>query len=203
MADSIALGIPGLSVPPGTHICGFYRGADERDEIVAGFLQAGFGAGDKCVCSYDATDCQVVVDSLTPHFDVGARIASGDLDVLCTDDVYLGRGTFSAQEMLGFWTEVVKHALGDGGFDFLRTIGEMTWSVSEVIGNDDLIGYESELNRFVPQYPQVLLCLYDLDRFSGALLVELMKTHPKVLLGGTVLENLYYLEPDEFMAARK
>jgi hypothetical protein len=46
------------------------------------------------------------------------------------------------------------------------------------------------------------LCLwrYVLRRFSGELLVYVLKTHPKVLLGGMVLDNPYYLEPDEFLA---
>jgi hypothetical protein len=46
------------------------------------------------------------------------------------------------------------------------------------------------------------MCLYDLDRFGGQILVDILKTHPKVLMGSTVLENLYYLEPDEFLATR-
>jgi hypothetical protein len=54
----------------------------------------------------------------------------------------------------------------------------------------------------VPRYPQVLLCLYDLDRFSRDLLVDILKTHPMVLMGSTVLEHLYYLHPDELCPAR-
>jgi hypothetical protein len=66
----------------------------------------------------------------------------------------------------------------------------------------ELVAYESELNRFVPRYPQVLLCLYDLNDFSGQLLADIMQTHPKVLMGSTVLENLYYVEPDDLLARR-
>jgi hypothetical protein len=47
------------------------------------------------------------------------------------------------------------------------------------------------------------MCLYDLDRFGGQVLVDILKTHPRVLMGGTVLENLHYLEPDEFLASRE
>ena len=39
--------------------------------------------------------------------------------------------------------------------------------------------YESKLNRFLPRYPQVILCLYELDRFSGEVLVDVLKTHPR------------------------
>jgi hypothetical protein len=39
MTDSIALGVNGLSIPPGSHICAFFRGVSERDEIVVPFLR--------------------------------------------------------------------------------------------------------------------------------------------------------------------
>lgn len=44
-----------------------------------------------------------------------------------------------------------------------------------------------------------MLCLYDLDRFRGDLIVDIMRTHPKVLMGSTVLENLYYVPPDQLV----
>jgi hypothetical protein len=68
---------------------------------------------------------------------------------------------------------------------------------------EELIGYESELNRFLPRYPQWFMCLYDLETFGGAILVDLLRTHPKLLLGGMLLENPHYLSPDEFLAQRR
>jgi hypothetical protein len=54
----------------------------------------------------------------------------------------------------------------------------------------------------MPRYHQVILCLYDIDRFGGGIVVDMLKTHPRVLLGGAVLENPFYLSPDEFLATR-
>jgi hypothetical protein len=122
--DTMALGLPGLSVHPGTHLCGFFRGEQERNNTVMPF------------------------------------------------------------------------------YSFLRIAGEMTGTISDLLG-DELIEYESELNRFVPHYPQVVFCLYDLDHFSGQQLIDVMRTHPKIVMGGTILENLYYVEPDEFLASRR
>ena len=70
-------------------------------------------------------------------------------------------------------------------------------------GVDELVSYESKLNRFLPRYPQVILCLYDLNRFTGEILLDLLKTHPKVLLGGMLVANPYYLDPDEFLVQRQ
>jgi hypothetical protein len=37
--------------------------------------------------------------------------------------------------------------------------------------------------------------MYDLDRFGGELLFSTLKTHPKVLVGGLIHENPYYIPP--------
>jgi hypothetical protein len=44
-----------------------------------------------------------------------------------------------------------------------------------------------------------VLCLYDLDRFSGEVVVNIVKTHPQVLIQGILVENPYYLGTDEFL----
>jgi hypothetical protein len=78
----------------------------------------------------------------------------------------------------------------------------MSWAHRSEGMVSDLIGYENELNRIMSNFPQVNLCLYDLTRCSGELIMDVLKTHPKALLGGMVIDNPYYLEPDEFLASR-
>jgi hypothetical protein len=104
--------------------------------------------------------------------------------------------------MIAFWDTAVAGAVSDGSFQFARSVGEMTWSLRDMPGVDELARYESELNRFMPRYPQMILCLYDIDQFGGGIVVDMLKTHPRVLLGGMVLENAFYLSPDEFAATR-
>jgi hypothetical protein len=40
-------------------------------------------------------------------------------------------------------------------------------AINACLGAEEWVIYESELNRFVPRFPQVLLCSYDLNEFSG------------------------------------
>jgi MEDS: MEthanogen/methylotroph, DcmR Sensory domain len=196
MADSIALGVNGLSIAPGTHICAFFRGIPERDQVMVPFLMEGLRAGDKCLCIIDDG-----VDDLRGA--LGPDADAAQLAIQSSRQTYLRHGTFSTQEMLDFWDDSVGAALGTGGFPFVRSAGETTWTLKELPSLYDFLTYEAELNRFLPRYPQVIMCLYDLDHFGGQILVDILKTHPKVLMGGTVLENLHYLEPDEFLASRQ
>jgi hypothetical protein len=201
VADSVALGINGLSIPPGSHICALFRGVSERDEIMVPFLREGLRAGDKCMCIVDDA-ADGVHTALGLDDDRLAGAERHQLDISSSKETYLRRGTFSTQEMLSFWDDSVGAALDRDGFPFVRSTGETTWTLRELPGLYDFLTYEAELNRFLPRYPQVIMCLYDLDHFGGQILVDILKTHPRVLLGGTVLENLHYLEPDEFLAAR-
>ena len=75
-------------------------------------------------------------------------------------------------------------------------------SSKKTVSVDELMTFESRINDFAVEFPQVLLCLYDLWRFSGEMIIDAVKTHPKILVKGVVVENPYYLEPDEFLAAR-
>lgn len=201
MGSPVQLGIPGLSLDVGDHVCAFYRGSGERDAILQSYLAAGLRAGDKCVCVLDDGDPDVLLEWLRNDVEPNSS-AEGQLDLRVSQHTYLLGGQFSTAAMLDFWDQVVGAAI-NGGYHFSRAVGEMTWALRQMPGVEELVGYEAQLNYFLPRYPQVILCLYDLDRFNGEILVDILKTHPTVLVGGMVVDNPYYLDPEEFLAARR
>ncbi len=202
MTDSIALGLDGLTIPPGTHMCALFRGVEERDQILVPFLREGLRAHDMCMCIIDEGVEDVRV-ALAAAVDGAAAEDADQLTIQSSNETYLRRGEFSTQGMLDFWDETVGAAIDREGYQFVRSAGETTWTLKELPGLYDFMTYEAELNRFVPRYPQIILCLYDLDNFNGQVLIDILKTHPRVLMGGTVLENLHYMEPEEFLASRE
>jgi MEDS: MEthanogen/methylotroph, DcmR Sensory domain len=200
MSDTVEFGYPGLTLNVGDHVCAFYRGTRERDEILQSYLGAGLVSGDMCVCVLDDADAVAPLnDALTASLEPTSPAAKLELRV--SHETYLLGGRFSTSAMLAFWDTVVGEAIANG-YLFSRAVGEMTWALRQLPGVEELVGYEAELNYFLPRYPQVILCLYDLERFDGEILVDILKTHPMVMVAGMVLDNPYYLEPDEFLAAR-
>ncbi len=195
------IGVPGFAIEPGDHICAFYLGAAERDDVLLPFLNTGLHAGDKCVCIVDTTQPADVISSLSDSVDVDEFVSTQQLDVRTPAEAYLRSGGFSVPDMLGFLRETVKTAIADG-YGFVRVTGEASWLLEGPPGADEFLDYESELNRFAPEFPQAVLCLYDLALFGGGMIVELLKTHPRLLLGGLILENPHYLSPDEYRAAK-
>jgi hypothetical protein len=201
VSKTIEFGIPGLALEEGDHVCAFYRGPTERDDLLVPYLLEGLAAGEKCTCVMDSCGPEAMLPLLAPRCDLGDSLENGRLDLLSSRDSYLLGGGFVLGSMIAFWRTRVGAALTNG-FAFARSAGEMTWALRAVPGVDNLVSYESELNRFLPEYPQVILCLYDLAAFSGDLVIDIVKTHPKLLVGGAIVENPYYLDPDEFLTGR-
>jgi hypothetical protein len=192
----------GLQLRPGDHICGFYRKPSERDDILIPFLAEGLRAGDKCTCVVDSCDPEAVLGKLAEQVEVQPYMSVRRLEVLDSESTYLAEGGFLPGRMLEFWEGKARQAPRSNGTGFTRNIGDMSWAHRSPSAVGELIRYESELNRIMSRFPQVNLCLYDLTRCSGDLIMDVLRTHPKTLLGGMIIDNPYYLGPDEFLAAR-
>lgn len=202
MAADAAQEVLGLQLGVGDHICGFYRKPSERDDILIPFLVEGLRSGAKCTCVVDSCAPGDVLAKMSEHIEVDPYVSVSQLEVLDSAGTYLAEGGFLPERMLRFWEAKARQGPGGDGPRLARNIGDMSWAHRSQRAVGDLIGYESELNRIMSNFPQVNLCLYDLTRCSGDLIMDVLKTHPKALLGGMVIDNPYYLEPDEFLASR-
>ena len=198
MTGPVPSGIDDIGLRPGSHVCAFYRGDGDRDRLLSGYLRAGLTAGDKCVCVVDSAGTAERLEAL-PRACGEPGPLGGQLDIHLPESTYLAGGGFTTSDMLTFWNENMIKAEIEG-YPFCRFVGEMTWALRDAPGVEHLVGYESELNRITASQPVVVLCLYDLDRFSGEVVVNIVKTHPQVLIQGILVENPYYIEPDEFLS---
>jgi hypothetical protein len=49
------------------------------------------------------------------------------------------------------------------------------------------------------QSDDAVICTYHLSQFSGDAVVDIMRTHPMVIIGGTLHENPFFTPPAEFV----
>jgi MEDS: MEthanogen/methylotroph, DcmR Sensory domain len=193
-------GLAGVDLEAGDHLCAMYMGQQERDEIVLPYLRAGLRAGDKCLCIIDSSPLGDLLASIGDEQEVQGYVASEQLEMHTANEAYLRTPPFTTEAMLAYWESTVGAAVTSGSYGFARVTGEMPWEMRTLPGRTEFFRYEGALNRFAPRYPQVILCLYDLQRFGGGFLVDLLRTHPKLLMGGLVLENPHYRAPDDLAA---
>jgi hypothetical protein len=187
----------GLGV--GDHVCGFYWGRQGRDEILLPYLRAGLRSGERCLCVVH-DEPGAMLNLLADEATVTRWLDERHLDMRSTSETYLPTGRFSSLDMIEVCRAFVRDAVRDG--KTARMVGEASWLVQQAPGAEDFIDYESEINRVIARSHQTILCLYDLKLFEGQMLADILKTHPKVVLGDMVLDNPSYLTPDQFKATR-
>jgi hypothetical protein len=47
-----------------------------------------------------------------------------------------------------------------------------------------------------------VICSYDASRFDGSFTIDILRTHPMVLIGGVLQENPFFVPPSELLRER-
>jgi excisionase family DNA binding protein len=121
-------------------------------------------------------------------------IARGLLRVLPPAEAYLLGGNFDVQRMLSFIETAIRASL-EAGHKGVLILGEMTWSLTAGIDDEELKTYEEQLNPILEKYPTAtVVCLYDLKRFGGQTVINMLSSHPLIHLPRGVVPGFYGLE---------
>jgi hypothetical protein len=78
-------------------------------------------------------------------------------------------------------------------------MGHAEWASGDWPGVDDFLEYECRLNNMIPPYKDAVICLYNLTKCGGNLIIDVIRTHPMILIGGIVQKNPFFVPPDEFL----
>ena len=80
-----------------------------------------------------------------------------------------------------------------------RICCRMDWSVEGRSHVDDVIEFESCVNNVWLHHDDAVICTYHLGQFGGDAVIDIMRTHPMVIIGGILQQNPFYVPPDEFL----
>jgi hypothetical protein len=75
----------------------------------------------------------------------------------------------------------------------------MEWALVDLPGTGDLIEYETRVNYVIPKYKGPVICTYDLTKFGASVVMDALRTHPVVIIGGLLQENPFFVPPDELL----
>lgn len=181
------------------HVCAFFDSRDEQYNVIVPYINEGLDNKEQIInilesdCHHD--HCERLSNAGIP---VQEKIASNQLNVLASEDTYLSGGSFAAEKMLKLLEDALVEARSEG-YESVRACGEMVWALKNLPGTDELIEYEARLNLLTPKHSCSLICMYDINRFSGRVLADVLSTHSHVILNGKIHKNPYYIEPLEFL----
>jgi len=96
------------------------------------------------------------------------------LELPAKADTYLRSGQFSTGYMLDYWREVATATLGAARFSFVRATGEMPSVLDHPDGRAEFFRYKSLLMAAISALPEVVVCLFDLERFGAEVLTWIL-----------------------------
>src|SRR2546430_12576731 len=94
------------------------------------------------------------------------------------------------------WLEKALQSGAAGGYPLTRLLAHMEWALLDKQGVDDLVEYETRLNYVLPKYDDPVICTYDLSKFGSSVAMDVMRTHPVVIIGGVLHGKTVLASPD-------
>ena len=182
------------------HVCAFFNSRDEEYKVLSPYFKEAIEQGEKNVHIINPAHAADHRERLqVSGIDTHACEACGQLDVLAWEQAYLDEnGVFDKDKMLA----IVDHLTGagpDASFGRIRIMGDMGWVFSGVPGAEDILEFEAQVNEVLSRNRQPAVCVYDIAKLSGAMMMDLLRRHPLTLIGGVVQENPYFTPPEEML----
>ena len=167
--------------------------------MLRSFIKDGFDQGDKAFHLVNPVRREEHLKRLAEAgINVQEAMDSGQLDVRSWQDAPLRGGRFDQDTWLVSFEQVLQSGPA-AGYAQTRFLAHMEWALVDLPGVEDLIEFETRVNYVVPKYDDMVICAYDLSKFSASVVMDALRTHPVVIIGGLLQENPFFVPPDQFL----
>lgn len=184
------------------HVCAFFTNDDEAYSVLLPFIKEGFDCGHRAVHVVSAEQESHHIEHLS---DVGIDLVAardcGQLDLRLSAETYLVDGLFDQDRMLEFFERMASG--GGSSFPLSRIVCNMDWALGGQADHDALVEFEARVNDVWQRHDDIVICVYNLRDVSGSMMVDIMRTHPMVLIGDALKENPFYIPPEQFLRERR
>jgi hypothetical protein len=175
------------------HACAFVMDSTEERAIIDPFLVEGMHRGEKAVYIVDPEH----------RDDHRARLAAAApgpnlLEVTTWNDAHLQGGSFDQDRMMTALDRTIREHAATGRPP-MRLVGQMGWVFSSPPGIEQLVAYEASVNEVLNRGKTPTVCVYDVRRLSGSLVMDLLRAHPLTVMNGVLHENPFYTPAEEML----
>jgi PAS domain S-box-containing protein len=174
-------GIDGLGdIAWGTHFCLFYETKEDLLDFFIPFLKSGLEHQEFCLFVASepliAEEAERAMQQTIPDF--GRYVAEGQLEITPRTDWYLKDGRFDEQPVLRGWIDKLDKALAKG-FSGLRFAANFLLDRPDW---ESFVRFEAKLEDRLHDLRIEGLCAYDLNRYSAATMLDVIRHHQFTLV---------------------
>jgi hypothetical protein len=179
------------------HGCAFFNSDAEKYRVLLPFIKDGFDRGDKAVHVVNPDQRHDPLQRLAAvGIDPTAVQQSGQFELRTNSETYLRDGRFDQDQMLEAFEQMAS-STAKGVFLLSRIVCQMDWAADDRSHVDNLVEFESRVNDVWRHHDDAVICVYDLAKFGGDTVVDIMRTHPMIIIGGILQQNPFFVPPDK------
>ena len=181
------------------HVCAFFNSDDEEYRVLLPFIKDGFERGDKAIHVVNPDQQGDHLQRLAA-IGIDPKVAqqSGQFELRSNTETYLRDGRFDKDRMLEAFEQMAS-GNAKGGFPLSRICCRMDWAVEGRSNTEDLVEFESRVNDLWRRHDDAVICTYHLGKFRGDTVIDIMRTHPMIIIGGILQKNPFFVPPEEFL----
>lgn len=174
------------------HICAFFHSDEEEYQVLLPFIKSGFECGDKAVHIVNPHQREDHLRRLAAAgIDVAAAQKTGQLDLLINNEAYLRDGRFNQDRMIASFEEIACDNV-KREYPINRIVCRMDWAADG-----------SRVNDVWTRSHDAVICTYHLPKFGGDTVIDILRTHPMVIIGGILQQNPFFVRPADFLSERR
>lgn len=199
MKNAVPIPFAGSQLAETRHVCAFFNSDEEEYRVLLPFIKDGFDSGDKVIHVVNPDQRQDHLQRLAATgIDTAAAHRSGQFELKVNSETYLRDGHFDQDRMLGVFEQLASGNAA-GGFPLSRIVCRMDWVVEGGSYVDDVVEFESRVNDVWSRHDDAVICTYHLGKFGGDTVIDILRTHPMVIVGGILHHNPFFVPPKEFL----
>lgn len=181
------------------HVCAFFNSDEEEYRVLLPFIREGFSCGHRAIHVLDPNRRCAHLERLgEAGVNTAAAEASGQLEVHSNSETYLRDGQFDQDRMLAVFEEFAGRG-GSMGFPLSRIVCQMDWAAGRHEFVDQVIEFEARVNDVWRRHDDAVVCTYRLGQFGGDAVIDIIRTHPMVIVGGILQRNPFFVPAEQFL----
>ena len=192
--------LAGVNLAGRNHVCAFFNTIDEEHRVLGSFYKDGLDRGEKAAHIVDPANREEHLKRLAEAgIHVPEMLDTGQLDVLPWTDAYVRDHRFNQDAMLATVEQLIQSGAA-AGYPLTRLVGHhMDWLFLDKSATYNLVEYEARLNHVLSKYNDPVICNYNPAKFGATVVMDIMRTHPLVIIGGLLRENPFFVPPEQFL----
>jgi hypothetical protein len=181
------------------HVCAFFNSDEEEYRVLLPFIKDGFECGDKAIHVVNPDQHHDHLQRLAAAgIDTASSRESGQFELRTNTEAYLRNGRFDQDRMLEEFEQLAAGVVKEG-FPRSRIVCHMDWAVEAGAHVENLVEFESRVNDVWLRHEDAVICTYNLAKFGGDTVIDMIRTHPMVIIGGILQQNPFFVPPDVFL----